>query len=287
MLKETSDEEESSNLIRQYRKSRKVIGLFIRWEDEIPETVPENIRKHLNMKIFDEQLAEKLKEKLNIRPIWSKHALMSMLNCSNHNLKFTLPLFAFFYENGPFRNLWVKYGYNPKKEKSSKIYQMIEIRSRMSIGNQNYYYKIALFDDNKISYRSNPFKLDEEGLKATTSEDQEPNYVFRPGHLSIFKRTGYQLCDIRMDDVQEIVHENDGNETECTEKDGWCTKGAIERIRIIMNNVINKMMDDPEVASRIEKQEMDCDNIEISEVYDDFMDYEEINYMLDETMIEK
>lgn len=275
----------NSDLIRQFRKARKVIGLFVKWGDEIPETVPDNIKQELDMQLFDEKLAEKIKEKFLIRPMWTKHALISMLKCSINDLKYTLPLFAYFYENGPFRNLWVRYGYNPKKDKTSKLYQMIEVRSRMST-NSTMQYKISVFDDNNMAHRSNPFKYeDNNDVVNTSNNDLEPNYVFRPGQISIFKRTGYQLCDIKMDDVQQIIHENDDNEIECNEKDGWCSKGAIDRIRSIMNAVINNMMNDPEIVSRLEKHET-SDNIEICEIYDDFMDYDDINNMLEDTIIE-
>ncbi|KAH9409577.1 General transcription factor 3C polypeptide 5 [Tyrophagus putrescentiae] len=48
------------------------------------------------------------------------------------------------------------------------------------------------------------------------------------------------ICDIDVPEVKQIIAENDGQEVECTEKDGWCSKDAIDRIRKIMVEIANK-----------------------------------------------
>src|SRR5699024_5517181 len=138
------------------------------------------------------------------------------------------------YLNGPFRNVWARYGYDPKKDPSSKIYQSIDIRYRNGNPAEGLRNRVTLFKDHSVSYQSDSFAspfnyLDESRVGSVKGGDsvideeearqsREEDYIFRPGQLSIFKRTIYQLCDIEIDQVQQIIAENDGQETECTEK---------------------------------------------------------------------
>lgn len=39
-----------------------------------------------------------------------------------------LPLIAYHFSSGPFQRLWVKFGYDPRTDRSSKVYQGLDIR---------------------------------------------------------------------------------------------------------------------------------------------------------------
>lgn len=64
------------------------------------------------------------------RPIWSRAALNHHFTGFKDKLKYLLPLVAFYYTNGPWRCLWTKYGYDPKKHPEAKMYQTIDYRKR-------------------------------------------------------------------------------------------------------------------------------------------------------------
>ena len=46
--------------------------------------------------------------------------------------KVVLPTVAYFFTTGPWRSLWVKMGYDPKKDPSAKKYQLVDFRVRQS-----------------------------------------------------------------------------------------------------------------------------------------------------------
>ena len=236
----------TQDMICQLRRSRKIFGKFIKWEDDnIPNTFPEEFKKRIKPSIYKDSVTIKVKELFEQRPMWSRYALLLLTKCRYSKLKYINPLFAFCYLNGPFRNLWIRYGYNPKLEKSSKIYQLIDCRYRNN-HSATLHNKVTLFKDHSVSFKAdnisafNYLNESRAGIDAEMFEQNEDeslnktDYIFRPGHLSIFKRTNYQLCDIEIPEVQKIIHENDGQETQCTEKDGWCVEGAIDRIRKLM-----------------------------------------------------
>ncbi len=63
---------------------------------------------------------------------------------------------------------------------------------------------------------SAPMATEEESLRRTEKDatGEEP-YVFHTDHLPCQRQLFYQLCDLRDKKLQEIVHGNDGMETEC------------------------------------------------------------------------
>lgn len=72
---------------------------------------------------------------------------------------------------------------------------------------------------------------------------KESMFKFRDDLLPAYRQLSYQLKDIELDEVQSIVHKNDGHEPEiCSEKDGWCSEGVIEKIRRIMAQRIDQLL---------------------------------------------
>ena len=43
-------------------------------------------------------------------------------------MKLLLPLVAYYFTTGPWRVMWVKYGYDPRTDPSAKIYQTLDYR---------------------------------------------------------------------------------------------------------------------------------------------------------------
>lgn len=65
---------------------------------------------------------ETIKKLFTTRPIWSKTALLCHMNgVSNERLKNLLAYVAFYWINGPWRTLWNRLGYDPRKDPSAKM----------------------------------------------------------------------------------------------------------------------------------------------------------------------
>jgi hypothetical protein len=54
---------------------------------------------------------------------------MKVVKCK---LKVLLPLVAFYYLTGPWRCLWVRFGYDPRADPHAKMYQTLDFRLRQS-----------------------------------------------------------------------------------------------------------------------------------------------------------
>ena len=68
------------------------------------------------------------------RPVWSRLALNHNYTGKLDKLKYLLPMFAFYYLNGPWRCMWVKFGYDPRSHPEAKAYQVVDYRARQSKG---------------------------------------------------------------------------------------------------------------------------------------------------------
>ncbi|RKP14300.1 RNA polymerase III transcription factor IIIC subunit-domain-containing protein, partial [Piptocephalis cylindrospora] len=73
---------------------------------------------------------EKVRECFQERPIWTRLALEGTIALKNpYDLYRTiLPALAYNCQNGPWRDCWIRFGYDPLKEPSSRAYQVVEVR---------------------------------------------------------------------------------------------------------------------------------------------------------------
>lgn len=64
------------------------------------------------------------------RPIWSKNAIVTQVECHPEQLKSLLPTVAYYFLTGPWRALWVRFDYDPRKHPSAVKYQLLDFRLR-------------------------------------------------------------------------------------------------------------------------------------------------------------
>ncbi|KAH9489477.1 General transcription factor 3C polypeptide 5 [Bulinus truncatus] len=204
-------------------------------------TQPESHSRAYLLKFFEE------------RPLWIKTAIIARLDFAYHRLlKHLLPMVAYYIETGPWRNLWCKFGYDPRKDPKAKIYQTLDFRLRTTTNKNQVEAKRGVEAPRYIhSTKKNvpvhktpihhvveeqtdtPPKLNPSGLDLT--------YIFSPVHRPPYRQMRYQVCDVMDDRVQKMLHENDGKETECTERDGWCVPDFTDMCRDILSEAVEKL----------------------------------------------
>lgn len=65
-------------------------------------------------------------------------------------------------------------------------------------------------------------------------------YIFQEGALPPYRQMFYQLCDLNVEELQKIIHRNDGAEETCTERDGWCLPKTSDDLRNAMSIMIRQ-----------------------------------------------
>lgn len=134
------------------RKERKSFAIFVNFGDPVPEAahpgalqavasqgnqtrkLAHDVEKvtHLllNLPMFSYLLESNtylILQLFHHRPIWSKSALVHSLKWKRIRefaIKTILPAYAYYVPNGPWSRVWVRFGYDPCKHSSSRVYQV-------------------------------------------------------------------------------------------------------------------------------------------------------------------
>lgn len=57
----------------------------------------------------------------NIRPIWSRRAIIYHMGEKAKRVRLLLPSVAYYWIGGPWRTFWTKFGYDPRKNPAAKM----------------------------------------------------------------------------------------------------------------------------------------------------------------------
>ncbi|KAM5299457.1 general transcription factor 3C polypeptide 5 [Ctenodactylus gundi] len=255
------------NLIGLSRARRPHNAIFVNFEDTgVPlqplEAAVQTWKKACTNPV-DRKAEEELRKLFEIRPIWSRNAVKANISVHPDKLKVLLPFVAYYMITGPWRSLWIRFGYDPRKHPEAKIYQVLDFRIRcgMKYGygstdmpvkakRSTYNYSLPITVKKTSTQHVTMHDL-KQGLGPSGAAGPRkllPNkyklkdsvYIFRDGALPPYRQMFYQLCDLNVEELQRIIHRNDGSETLCTERDGWCLPKTSDDLRDTMSLMIRQ-----------------------------------------------
>lgn len=201
--------------ISDYGYGSKEFPHHISIEDDILlEPATEIVEK---MDDADPEILENLRNAFERRPVLTKISLFDgWSNEEKMKVDRLLPLIAFHYISGPFKNCWIRYGYDPRVKSESHQYQVIDFR--------NLY---------------NPREL-----KRGRQDKDKSDIELREGLNSIFdgKKPGnnfirFQVCDILDSKVKSILFNAANLRSEFDKQDGWYCEGVIRKVRNLMKEI--------------------------------------------------
>ncbi|XP_072936997.1 general transcription factor 3C polypeptide 5 [Epargyreus clarus] len=193
--------------------------------DELPSEPHEYYIKRKDVKFAMcpemEQDYETIKKLFEERPIWSLNLVRYQTKIKIATLKIVMPCLALYMKNGPWRMLWVKFGYDPRKEPGARIYQTLDFRLRAQAGVNNMvmtrdqlgHYKKA----DRVRYSRK--RMWEE--PSVSEEICEGAVYFRPGMAPSQRQIFYQYCDIKLPEVEAMLATEPPPGFLCHEKRGW------------------------------------------------------------------
>ncbi|XP_072228361.1 general transcription factor 3C polypeptide 5 isoform X2 [Leuresthes tenuis] len=256
----------SKNFIGLNRARRPHNAIFVSFNDP---TVPTDCLEAAKVnwsrycqKENDRQAEEQLKKMFETRPIWSRNAVKANVNIHPEKLKLLLAVYAYYMVRGPWRSLWVRLGYDPRKSPDSKKYQMLDFRIRCSTKHGYSLSNLPVKAKRSALNYSLPITLNKAGPQpasvmdiptqegpstsrdslAVTYQLKESSYIFRDGMLPPHRQMFYQLCDLDVDSIKEVIEQNSGKEQTCDERDGWCVLGTTDKLRDIISAMIKKVI---------------------------------------------
>uniref|UniRef100_A0A4W3IUZ7 Ral transcription factor IIIC subunit 5 n=1 Tax=Callorhinchus milii TaxID=7868 RepID=A0A4W3IUZ7_CALMI len=258
----------NENLIGLGRARRPHNAIFVNFDDpEIPseplEAAVQNWRK-FNTQAADNRAEDDLGKLFKIRPIWSRNAVKANIDIHPDKLKVLLPFVAYYMLTGPWRSLWVRFGYDPRKDSKAKIYQVLDFRLRCSTKHgylpsdmpvkakrSTFNYSLPITVSKPAPQVVSIQDLNQAPRTPTNSQGVWPSscryklkesaYKFHEDTLPPYRQMFYQLCDLDAESLQVIIHRNEGQEVECSERDGWCLPKTSDELRDRMANMIKEI----------------------------------------------
>ncbi|XP_045459113.1 general transcription factor 3C polypeptide 5 [Melitaea cinxia] len=155
------------------------------------------------------------------RPIWSLNLLKFHTKIRMSSLRIILPCLAIYMREGPWRMMWVKYGYDPRKDPEARIYQTLDFRMRHAAG----VHTMVMTRDQVVHCK----KTDRiRSFKKTPLDELSPEDIvlegavcFRPGMVPSQRQIYYQYHDVQIPEVQELISRPPAPGARCHEKRGW------------------------------------------------------------------
>ncbi|AWP14972.1 putative general transcription factor 3C polypeptide 5 [Scophthalmus maximus] len=213
------------------------------------------------LKDSDKGMEEQLVKMFESRPIWSRNAVRANINIQTDKLKGLLPVFAYYMVTGPWRSLWVRLGYDPRKNKEAKKYQMLDFRMRCSLKHGYSLSDMPVKAKRSALNYSLPIMVNKAGHQPASVIDlpahegpgssrdtvpltyqlKESAYIFQEGMLPPHRQMFYQLCDLHVESLQQVIEQNRGDEQVCDERDGWCVIGTTDKLRDMITAMIRKV----------------------------------------------
>ncbi|XP_070156549.1 general transcription factor 3C polypeptide 5 [Polyergus mexicanus] len=262
-IPKTEIDSNSENIIGKNKKCQAGFPNYIYFSTlGVPTAAPKGIETAMKVKFLQNAHLEQVRQLFEERPIWSKNAIMYKTQFTSEQLKILLPSVAYYFMNGPWRIMWVRLGYDPRKDINARKYQTLDyrlkamhglgltVRCKRNYSNYTLPYKSASVSKQKPAI-----------LTATLSQQQNPKkerhlhenvYIYREGMVPPSRQMFYQYCDVLIGEIQEMLAKlpDPLPGIKCHEKRGWLPTGFDVQCREILNKqvraVLRKRMNIPE-----------------------------------------
>ncbi|KAG8953739.1 tau 95 subunit of transcription factor TFIIIC [Tulasnella sp. 424] len=214
-----------------------------------PGEVPSGPNDHMNSLIptVSMDLLRRVREQFDIRPIWARVALLNQFSLTDRreifHSKMIIPLVSYAFNDGPFRDMYIRFGYDPRKDPDARLYQRVTFR-----------------------YTTPNYQRRRPVIESRNPSDIPKPHLFETSHIFDGKTAqnevgpGFQLCDIHDPLLESLIKDDSDLRTECHERDGWYSAAAFDRIKAVTRRKLfglieeNRIISDSEVADIMEKK---------------------------------
>jgi len=206
-------------------------------QDTFPTQPDAQILKRLKVKYISDEQFMRVKKLFADNPIWTRIAILYESGVSNDKLKCIIPSLAFYFRDGPWRTLYVRYGYDPRKDFQSRHYQTFDFRLRFGSGVSEFVY----------SRKSAKLKqaLTAAGEESKSELVQNIDYPYFEEHkLPRSRQCMLRYCDVRLPKIQEMLEKIPTPLTGavCNERTGWLPPSFDSQVRQIVCATISELL---------------------------------------------
>ncbi|KAI0773771.1 RNA polymerase III transcription factor IIIC subunit-domain-containing protein [Fomes fomentarius] len=177
----------------------------------------------------DKKILKRLEELFQERPIWTRAAIFNQFQPLEVrdiiNSKYLLPLVSYVFEDGPWRDTYVRLGYDPRDDPDARFYQRLYFR------NINHPIVRPSVVTRRQEQRNDAAQARFSGM------DERRSHIF-DGQTVTSETAAFQLCDITDLMLKEMIEADDEESLRdtCNERDGWYTTPALECIKTVLRH---------------------------------------------------
>ncbi|KAG8891122.1 tau 95 subunit of transcription factor TFIIIC [Tulasnella sp. 332] len=245
ILEMTNDCEEKQRMINKTRF--KGFGtLSIAFHD--PGPVPSGLTEHMLTAeaSVNTALLKRVRELFDTRPIWARNALFAQFSFTERreifHSKILIPLASYGFSDGPFRDTYIRFGYDPRKNPEARFFQRVTFR-----------YTNPAYEGRRRAVAEGPRPSDAPKQQQMLLEQP---YIFDGKTMQQEVGPGFQLCDIHDAFLQKLINDPTGLRTECDARDGWYSATAFECIKQVTRRKLFGLIDEGRVVSDSECAEL-------------------------------
>ncbi|XP_028161129.1 general transcription factor 3C polypeptide 5 isoform X2 [Ostrinia furnacalis] len=184
-----------------------------------------------------EEEYEAVKKLFDERPVWSFNLIKYVTKIRSTSLKLILPCLAIYLRKGPWKMVWLRFGYDPRKDPASRIYQTLDFRVRSLAGISSmvttrgeYHYKKIVHENQGTRY-SEDYK-----------EVPEAAVMFKPGLVPTQRQVYYQYCDIKLPEVEDMLAAEPAPGYLCHQTRGWLPPNADQHCRDLIFRYVKQTL---------------------------------------------
>uniref|UniRef100_A0AC35TLQ1 General transcription factor 3C polypeptide 5 n=1 Tax=Rhabditophanes sp. KR3021 TaxID=114890 RepID=A0AC35TLQ1_9BILA len=220
------------------RMERKKFSVVVQKDEPFPKEATKAAISEAELRCKNEEVSQKMEALFEERPMWTRGAIIMKAELDEKMVKFLLPKYAFYIQNGPFSRLWCKFGYDPRKDKSSFKYQTIMIAIK----------RIANVPDKS---RTRPIGPERVRSFQEAVDDNASEHIYREGVLPKSRQLWFSFCDVLLPAVQEELNQIKIHPLAKYDKNiGWLGTNFMNFARNEVKKDITK------IASQIDDQEI-------------------------------
>lgn len=196
-------------------------------ENLVPQKPPDAVEKGRDQ--ANPRLLERLRELFISRPIWTRMSLFNQFTALESreilNSKVMLPLVCYVFQDGPWRDTLVKFGYDPRADPNARFYQRLYFR------NANH----PISRPSVITRRQDRANVNTHIRNFEGGDDRRNSHIF-DGKTVSKETAAFQLCDIVDPMLKEMIEDPDALRETCDERDGWYTSHSFDIIKSILRH---------------------------------------------------
>lgn len=170
------------NIIGRTRHRRSHHAIFVTYDvEKVPEKPRDVALNQIKLKFIDQERLLSVKEKFEVRPVWSKNALTSLTSIPADRLKLIMPALSYYFTTGPWRNQWIRFGYDPRVEPGAALHQTLDYRVRLQGGARSQVAAKRSYANYLLPYKAMNWSKPRTSLINKTSFISEKNEVEKKG----------------------------------------------------------------------------------------------------------